>query len=59
MNFLMFEDLKPDWMSDCRAANEGLNRCTDNLNQQNVEMFCSSSFDVHCGINNNNNNNNN
>lgn len=39
MNFLMFEDLKPDWTSDCRQAYEGLNRRTDDLNQQNVEMF--------------------
>lgn len=57
MNFLMFEDLKPDWTSDCRQAYEGLNRRTDDLNQQNVEMFCFSSFDVRCGINNNNNDN--
>lgn len=54
MNFLMFEDLKPDWTSDCQEVNGRLNRRMDDLNQQNVEMFCLSSFDVRCGINNNN-----
>lgn len=54
MYFLMSEDLKPDWVSDCETC-EGLNRRMDTMSQQNVDLICSS-FDVHCGINDGNNN---
>lgn len=39
VNFLMSEDLKPDWMSACGEENGGRNRRMDDLNQQNVENF--------------------